>query len=104
MQFTCGLLYSTSCRCLIVSLLLALCLLLFVFLINCFMFLIYSFSCFFYVRFASCFGRSVFIVLFLPMYIVVYFLFVYNFYVHCHLVAIQWQLRNKSFRNMRGIF
>jgi len=43
MQIACGLLYSMSCRCLIVSLLFALCLLLFVLLITCFILLIIRF-------------------------------------------------------------
>jgi hypothetical protein len=63
MQFTCGLLYSTS-SCLIVSLLFALCLLLFVFLINCFVFLIYSFYvCFIVLLYVLC---SVFLYCFSP--------------------------------------
>ena len=41
---------------------------------------------------ALCF--RIFCVLFLPMYMVIYFLFMYNFTDHCHQVETQLQLRN----------
>lgn len=84
-QFVFGLLYSMSRCCLIVSLLIAVCLMLFYDLINCFMyFFIYYFHLRFlalYVFFLYCVVCVIvlFCVLFLPMCIVVYFLFVYNF-------------------------
>jgi len=79
--------YCTVC---LVSLLSALCLLLFVVLITCFILLIIRFMfvllfcmfCVFCVR-----------VLYLPMYIVVYFLPVYNFTDHRHRVETHLQLR-----------
>jgi hypothetical protein len=90
MQFACGLLYSMSCRCLIVSLLFALCLLLFVVLINCSILLIIRFM--FVLLFCMfCFIFCVFCVyvLHFPMYTVVYFLFVYNFTDHCHPLVVK---------------
>ena len=66
MQFACGLLYSMSCRCLIVSLLFPLCLLLFVVLINCFILLIIRFM--FVLLFYFLFCVYCVCVLYLPMY------------------------------------
>ena len=65
-------------------------------LINCFVFFIIRFVCFLvlyeYVLLLFC-VFCVF-VLFLPMYIVFYFLFVYNFTDHCHLVDTQMHVLN----------
>ena len=52
---------------------------------------------FFFLCFAFYFVFCVFVlfcVLFLPMHIVVYFLFVYNYTDHCHRVETQLQLKN----------
>ena len=68
-------------------------------LINIFRFLIIRFMfvflfCMFCFLFCVFCVFVLFCVLFLPMYMVVYFLFVYNFTDHCHQVETQLQLRN----------
>jgi hypothetical protein len=105
----CGLLYSMSCCCLYVGyctvcpvvVSFSHCYLLYVFcffcvIINCLMFFNLLVLCSFYflVCFAFCFVCSVFFVLFLPLYIVGYFLFVFNCTDHCHRVETQKQLLN----------
>jgi hypothetical protein len=70
-------------------------------LINCFIFFIINFMfvfllcmlCFLFCTNMFC-VFVLFCVLFLPMYIVVYFLLVYNFTDHCHRVETQLQLMN----------
>jgi hypothetical protein len=54
---------------------------------------VFLFFMFFSLFYAFC-VFELFCVLFFPMYVVVYFLFVYNFTEHCHRVEAQLQLIN----------